>query len=86
MYGLTDLVEICNELRTACLMEVNKLLFDLKALNTAMEEQLLQHIQLITVKGLHKEVHIHKFYRTRQHEGEGLTHFFGKTVIPDEVL
>lgn len=65
----------------ACSKEVNRLLFDLvgpKALKLATEEQLLQHIRLIVVRGLHKEVHRHRFHNMRQHEWEGLTQFLAK--------
>ena len=57
---LMNLVVIQNELRTACTPELNRLLFDLlraKKLNSATKEQLLQHIRLIAVRGLHEEVH-----------------------------
>lgn len=81
MCGLTDPVEIRNELRTACSNEVNRLLFDLVGpgtLNSVTEEQLLRHIQFIAVKGLHPEVHRHKFHNIRQQTGEGPAQFLAK--------
>ena len=61
--------------------EINRLLFELigpKALNTAMEEHLLQQVRLVAVKGLHKEVHRQNFYSMRQKEGESITHFLAR--------
>lgn len=57
---LTKHVEIFNELRTRCSLEVNMSLFDLimaETINSATEEMLLWHILVIAVKGLHKEFH-----------------------------
>lgn len=71
---LTNRMEICDELRMAYSNEVNKLLFELagpKGLNITTEEQLLCHIRLVAVKGLHQEVHRHRFHNTRQQVGEG---------------
>ena len=65
MCKLTNLSTICNELRTACTPELNRLLFDLmgaEALNTASEDPLLQYIKLIAVRGLHKEVRQQNFH------------------------
>ena len=81
MCDFTNLAEIQNELRTACSPNVNRLLFQLlgsETLNIATEEQLLHQIQLVAVKGLHKEVHRHTFHNIRQQEGEGITHFLAK--------
>ena len=52
----------------ACTPELNRLLSDLLAaetLNSATEEQLLQHIRF-TVRGLHKESHQQNFHLIRQ--------------------
>ena len=78
---LTNLAETRNELRTACLPNINRLLFQLlgsETLNIATKEQLLHQIQLIAVKGMHKEVHRHTFHNIRQQEEEGITHFLAK--------
>ena len=81
MCDLTDLAEIRNELRTACLLDVNRLLFQLlgpETLNLATEEQLLHQIRLVAVKGLHKEIHRHTFHIIRQQEEESIRHFLAK--------
>ena len=78
---ICDLVEIRNDLRTVCLLNVNRLLFQLlgsETLNIATEEQLLHQIGLVAVKGLHKEVHRHTFHNIRQQEGEGISHFLAR--------
>ena len=81
MCEMTDPVVIRNELRITCTPELNRLLFDLmgpETLNTATEEQLLQQIKLITVRGLHKEVYRQEFHSMRQEEGETITHFLAR--------
>ena len=81
MCKLTNPSIICNELRTACTPELNRLLFDLmgaEAQNTASEDQLLQYIKLIMVRGLHKEVHRQNFHSMKQKEGESITHFLAR--------
>ena len=68
MCRLKDSAVIRNELRSVCTPETNRLLFELigpEALNTATEEHLLQQIQLVAVKGLHKEVHRQNFHSMR---------------------
>ena len=79
--GLEDPAVIRNELRATCTPEANRLLFELigpERLNSASEENLLQQIRLVTVKGLHKEVHRHEFHSMRQKEGESVTHFLAR--------
>ena len=78
MCGLTEPAVLRNEQRTACVSEVNRLLFDLvgaETLNSTTEEQLLQQIKLVAVRGLHKKVYRQGFYSMGQKEGESDTHF-----------
>ena len=80
MCKLTNPSTIYNELRMACIPELNRLLFDLmgaEALNMASGDQLLQYIKLVAVRGLHKEVHWQNFHSMKQKEGESIIHFFG---------
>lgn len=59
MCKLTNPVEMNNELRTTCLAEVNRLIFNLigtETLNSAMEERLLSHIQFVVVEGWSRRV------------------------------
>ena len=81
MCKLTNPSTICNELRMACIPELNRLLFDLMGadtLNTASEDQLLQYIKLVTVRGLHKEVYWQNFYSMKQKEGELIKYFLAR--------
>lgn len=81
MCGLTNPAEIQNELKNTCLTKVNRILFKLveaETLNTITEHQLLHQIQLVTVKGVHKEVHQQTFHHMRQQKGERITHFLVK--------
>ena len=81
MCKLTNLSTICNELRMACTPELNRLLFNLmgaEALNMASEDQLLQYIKLIAVRGFYKEVHQQNFHSMKQKEGELITHFLAR--------
>ena len=81
MCRMKTLATIRNELRTTLTPEANKLLFELygpELLNTASEEYLLNQIRLVTVKGLHKEVHRQQFHAMRQLEGESVTHFLSR--------
>ena len=81
MCQLTNPAVIHNELRTACALELNWLLFNLlgaKALDFASEDQLLQHIRLIMIRGLHKEVHWQNFHSMRQKERKLITHFLAR--------
>ena len=78
MCRLTNPVIIQNELRTTCTPELNRLLFDIlgaETLKSSTEEQLLQHIKLVVVRRLHKEVHQQKFHLMRQKKGELIMHF-----------
>ena len=64
-----------------CTTKVNRLLFDqlgAKILNSATEEQLLLHIRLVVVRGLHKEVHQQNFHSMGQKEEESITHFLAR--------
>ena len=45
-----------------------------ETLNSTTEEQLLQHIRLVVVRGLHKEVYQQNFHSMRQEE-ESIMHF-----------
>ena len=78
---LTDPTIIRNELRAACSVDTNRLLFELigpEILNSATEEHLLQKIRLVTVRGLHKEVQRQIFHSMTQGEGEVITHFVAR--------
>ena len=72
MCDLTNLVEIRNELKTAYSPNINKFLFHLfgpETLNIAKEEQLLHHIRLVAMKGLHEEVHMRTFKKLGNNKG-----------------
>ena len=78
---LVDAAEIRNELRAACSADVNRLLFDLfgpSTLNVATQEELLQHIKSVSVRGVHKEVNRQKFFKMLQSEAESITHFVAR--------
>ena len=81
MTGLVNTIDIRMELRAACSMEVNKLLFEFVGATTldgASEEELLAYIKGIAVKGLHKEVHRVNFGKLKQSEGESITHYVAR--------
>ena len=81
MTGIQGLDEIRNELRASCSEDVNKFLFEFvgaEALNTATEDELLEHIRAIAVKTTHKEVHRMNFGKLFQSEGESITHFVAR--------
>lgn len=72
MTKISDPVEIRNELRSTCSPVINKLLFDFvgaSTLNSCTEQQLLAHIKLVAVKGVHKEVHRQNFHSLQQSPG-----------------
>ena len=78
MARLHNADEIRNELRAACSKEIDKLLFNFigaDVLNSSTEEELLNHIKSVAVRGLHKEVHRQTFQSICQKEGEPKTHF-----------
>ena len=78
---LSDADTIRMELRAACSIEFNKILFDFvgpPVLYTASEDQLLSHNMTIYVKGLHKEVHRVNFGKLRQGDSENFTHFVAR--------
>ena len=65
MTAISDENVIRMELRAACSQDVNRLLFEYigaTSLNAATENDLLEHIKSVTVKGTHKEVHGMKFF------------------------
>ena len=81
MTGIQGVTEIRNELRASCSEDVNKFLFEFvgaEALNTATEDELLEHIRAIAVKTTHKEVHRMNFGKLFQSEGESITHFVAR--------
>ena len=81
MARLHNADEIRNELRAACSKEIDKLLFNFigaDVLNSSTEEELLNHIKSVAVRGLHKEVHRQTFQSIRQKEGEPVTHFLAR--------
>ena len=49
-----------------------------ESLNTSTEQELLQHIKSVAVKGLHKEIHRHTFHGMYQSEGESITHYLAR--------
>ena len=81
MTKMNDPLEIRNELRSTCSPVINKLLFDFvgpETLNTCSEQQLLQHIKSVAVKGVHKEVHRQKFHTLHQSPGESITRYLAR--------
>ena len=78
MSKISDQTEVRNELRSTCSLVVNRLLFDfvgVATLNTCPDQQLLDHIKSVAVRGMHKEVHHQKFHNLHQAEGESITHY-----------
>ena len=81
MIGVTELVTIHMELRTAWSPDVNKMLFEFvgpDVLNECSEEELLAHIKSIAVKQIHHEVHQMNFHMMSQDEGETITRFVAR--------
>ncbi|XP_066925578.1 uncharacterized protein [Clytia hemisphaerica] len=81
MTAVTDVNMLRLELRAACSQDVNRLLFEYvgaEALNTANENELLNFIKSVAVKGTHKEVHRMKFFRLCQMDGETITQFVAR--------
>ena len=81
MTAVTDVNMLRLELRAACSQDVNRLLFEYvgaEALNTANEEELLNFIKGVAVKGTHKEVHRMKFFKLYQMDGETITQFVAR--------
>ena len=77
----TDVVAIRMELRTACSVEVNKLLFEYvgpETLNSCNEADLLQHIKSVAVKVTDKEVHRVAFGKMNMNDGEAITHYVAR--------
>ena len=72
---------ITMELRACCSIDVNRLLFDFigpEVLNRATEEDLLNHIKSVAVKGVHKEVHRLTFTKIQQADNEPVTQFVAR--------
>ena len=81
MTAITDANMIRLELRAACSKDVNRLLFEYvgaENLNAANEEEMLDFIKSVAVKGTHKEVHRMKFFRLSQMDGETITQFVAR--------
>ena len=81
MSKISDQTEIRNKLRSTCSSVVNRLLFNFvggATLNTCTEQQLLDHIKSLAVRGVHKEVHHQKFHNLHQAEDESNTSYFAR--------
>ena len=81
MAAITDQNMLRLELRAACSQDVNRLLFEYiggETLNAATENELLDYIKSVAVKGTHKEVHRMKFFRLSQMDGETITQFIAR--------
>lgn len=81
MTKLVDPQEIRNELRSACDLAVNEMLFNFvgpNALHTSTEEELLAHIKSVAVKTVHPEVYRQQFFSMRQSDGESITRFISR--------
>ena len=81
MTGITDVNMLRLELRAACSQDVNRLLFEYvgaDSLDTATEDDTLEYIKKVAVKGTHKEVHRIKFFRLSQMDGETITQFVAR--------
>ena len=83
--GLSNLNKperIRNELRDACAVDVNELLFELygpQQLNSIMsEDQLLEAIHKVAVESVHEEVHRQTFFRMKQDIGEPIKKFMAR--------
>ena len=79
--GTTE--DVCLELREACSTDINKLLYEFvgaSELNSEdlTETKLLEHIKLVAVKTVHKEVHRWKFGGLVQTNGEPVSRFIGR--------
>ena len=80
-FSETDVNAIRLELRASCSEDLNKQLFEYvgsAVLDTCTEEQLLNHIKLVAVKTVHKEVHRQVFNSMVQDHGESATKFAGR--------
>ena len=80
-FSETDVDVIRLELRASCSEDLNKQLFEYvgsTVLDTCTEEQLLNHIKLVAVKTVHKEVHQQVFNSMVQDHGESATKFAGR--------
>lgn len=81
MTGITEPNVLRMELRASCSQEVNKLLFEYigaDTLDTSNEQNLLEHIKRVAVKGTHKEVHRINFFRLSQMDGETVTQYVAR--------
>ena len=78
MSKISDQTEVRNELRSTCSSVVNRVHFDFvgaATLNTCTEQQILDHIKSVAVRGMHKEVHCQKVHNLHQAEGESITRY-----------
>ena len=69
-----------DQLLSSCSPELERRLFNLRgtSLSTITEEDLLQQIKSVAVRGLHKAVHRRQFHSMRHGEGEDLAQFVAK--------
>ena len=69
-----------DQLLSSCSPELERRLFNLRgtSLSTITEEDLLQQIKSVAVRGLHTAVHRRQFHSMRQGEGEDLAQFVAK--------
>ena len=78
MTNIVDLETIRMELRAACSVDVNKMLFEFvgaETLDTCTEAELLNHIKSVAVRTVHKEVHRMVFNTMVQKDKESVTKF-----------
>ena len=78
MTGINNPDALRMELRAACSQDVNKLLFEYigaETLDTSTENDLLEHIKRVAVKGTHKEVYRINFFRLSQMDEETITQY-----------
>ena len=71
---------IRDELLSTCSQDLEKQLFNIAGagLNRLTEEQLLDQIREVAVRGLNVEVHRHQFHAMRQSQGEDITQFVSR--------
>ena len=81
--NINNTEDVYLELREACSTDINKLLYEFVGaaeLNSEdlTEAKLLEHIRLVVVKTVHKEVHRWKFGGIVQRNGEPVSRFIGR--------
>ena len=71
---------IRDELLSTCSQDLEKQLFNIAGagLNRLTEEQLLDQIREVAVRGLNVEVHRHQFHAMRQSQGEDITQYVSR--------